>query len=388
MKARLLLCALVLAGCDSPNVAAPVEGGNPTKIAAPVEGGNPVLAARVVGAAGVVRPGMAVQLWEIADDSTHLDTFRLLGESRADDQGWVRFRGRSGIPWVMLVTDSLEGATLEGYGISEQAGQLSVARWGSVRGVWKGRGSRPKWVGLARLPVRAQLQRDGSYYLPHVPWGHRVLVEGPATGRAERAILASLEVLPGSHTELDSGLVTTNSVLIDDFEQLGNGTRLQGLVPQGTWNFKAPNGDTSRIEPGNLEPKWFDVTRMDGDDGRGKAWKVRVDNQMADTSAYGGVVLELGKEGVDASFLDSLTFRMRGNGRFQINLVGTKGRMVGIYTMPSTWGDVTIHTTRLTPYGATSEEVLGSLVRIEWILRESANTEFWLDDLVAWGWNP
>ncbi|QQS04492.1 MAG: hypothetical protein IPK50_19710 [Fibrobacterota bacterium] len=388
MKSRLLLCCLVLCGCEADKVAAPVEGGNPTKVTLPVEGGNPVLAARVVGASGLARQGMPVQLWEIADDTNHLDTFRLLGESKADEQGWVRFTGKPGVPWVMVVTDSLEGASLEGYGISEAAGQLSVARWGSLRGVWKGRGARPGWIGLARLPVRAKLQADGSYFLPRVPWGHRAVVEGPSDGRSPRAILASVEVQPGARMELDSAGHAISAFLVDDFESPGTGSRLVGRVAQGTWNFKAPEGDTSRVEPGSLEPKWFDVTRMAGDDGRGKAWKVRVENELADSADQGGVTLELSPAGVDASTLDSLTFQMRGNGRFQINLVGTRGTLVGVYQMPWTWGPMTVRTDRLTEYGATRQEILGSLVKIEWILRESANTEFWLDDLYAWGWVP
>ncbi|MBK8802619.1 MAG: hypothetical protein IPN71_11305 [Fibrobacteres bacterium] len=388
MRTRLFLCCLALWGCQADKVAAPVEGGNPTKVTLPVEGGNPVLAARVVGESGVARSGIAVQLWEIADDTSHLDTFRLLGQSRADSEGWVRFQGKPGVPWVMVVSDSTEGASLEGYGVSDKAGQLSVARWGSLRGVWKGTGARPQWVGLARLPLRAKVQPDGSYYLPRVPWGRRAIVEGPANGRTGRAILATLEIKPGARVELDSAGQAKSGVLIDDFEGAGTGTLLVGKVAQGTWNFKAPQGDTSRIEPCSLEPQWFDVTRMSGDDGRGKAWKVRVENQLADSSARGGVVLELSPTGVDASALDSLTFQMRGNGQFQINLVGTRGTLVGVYQMPWTWGPMTVRMDRLVATGSTRKEILGSLQRVEWILRESANTEFWLDDLYAWGWIP
>lgn len=388
MKARPWILALALWGCQQEKSVAPVEGGNPAQLASPVEGGNPVLAARIVSESGVVRPGLPVQLWEIADDSSHLDTFRLIGEARSDSAGLVRFAGKEGIPWVMVVTDSLEGAVLEGYGLSMREGRISVSRWGSVRGYWRGTGNRPSWVGLARLPLRTNLQPDGSYFLPRVPKGRRAVVEGPAEGRMERAILATLDVSAGDRLELDSSGRIHAGILIDDFESPGFASRLAGRVPQGTWNFKAPEGDTSRVEPGSLKPIWFDVTRMLGGDGRGKAWKVRVENDSADSAARGGVVLELSKAGLDASSLDSLSFRMRGNGKFQINFIGTRGSLTGILMMPPIWGTVIVRPAALVATGASHQEVLGSLVRIEWIMREKANSEFWLDDIVAWGWKP
>lgn len=388
MKSRALVLVLALWGCQQEKVVSPVEGGNPTQVASPVEGGNPLLAARIVSEAGVARPGLSVQLWEIADDSSHLDTFRLLGETRADSTGWVRFVGKEGIPWVMVVNDSIEGATLEGYGLSMRDGRIAVSRWGSVRGYWRGSGKRPSWVGLARLPLRANLQPDGSYFLPRVPKGRRAVVEGPAEGRVQRAILATVDVSAGDWLELDSSGRVHAGMLIDDFESPGIDSRLVGRVPQGTWNFKAPEGDTSRVEPGSLKPIWFDVTRMSGGDGRGKAWKVRVENDSADSASRGGVVLEISKTGLDASNLDSLSFRMRGNGRFQINFIGTRGSLTGVYPMPSIWGTVVVRPGHLLAYGASQREVLGSLVRIEWIMREKANSEFWLDDIVAWGWRP
>lgn len=398
MKAWWILWVAVLSGCEAERTAMPVEGGNPDQTSpveggnpqpvAPVEGGNPVLAARVVSSNGAIRAGVAVKLWEIADDSIHQDTFCLLGRSVSDAEGIVHFRGKENRPWVMVVDDSLEGASLEGYGATPMAGQLSLARWGSVRGTWKGAGRRPSWVGLARLPLRASVSLDGSYWFPRVPWGHRVVVPGPWSTLTQRPVLASVEVAPGSRTEVDSTGGVHSGLLIDDFENPSRSTFLTGKVEDGRWNFIAPGGDTSRIEPGTLDDFWFGTTRMGGGDGRGNAWKIRVENLDADSLQRGGVFLNLSSKGIDASALDSLSFRMRGNGLIRVSLVGSRGKVDRVFTMPLVWATVVLRPSDFGSDPALVRSALGSLQRIEWISEERGNMEFWLDDLLVHGWVP
>jgi hypothetical protein len=374
---------LVLCGC----------GGDPSpRVSSPVEGGNPVLAARVVDSLGFPVQGARVRLWSQPPLDSLLDSFALLGEGATDANGRVAFPRPAGKRFILEANDlARRGCALSGQELTSDTALLAIARFASVGGVWKGTGPRPAWIGLSDLPLRAALGADGSFTLEEVPYGSRVLREGPYAAdplHGRRRVLATFRVAPGQTLKLDTLVATDSVFLVDDFETGGTTTALGLRVPDGKWSVSPPGGDSTRMEPGSAGLKAIDQSRMNGGDQRGNAWKIRVMNLPGDTLRRGTVALGFAASGVDARGLDSILFRARGGARIRLTLVGAAGAMSRELTLPTIWGEVSLATGDMStkPSGTLVSAILSTATRLEIMELDTGNVEFWLDNLRLRGW--
>lgn len=355
---------------------------------APVEGGNPGIRFLVAGPDGAPRVGVAVMAWVRPDPGVFPDSFLLLDSATTDAAGMAFLEVRSGGAWRVLATDrKTDAGTIAGGEVAGGVATIRLDRGAAVRGVWAGLGDRPSHVGMASLPMRAEVAGDGTWRLSGLPAGRADLVEVGS----RHGLLASLVLRPGDDLDLDTvraDSTDTTSVLVDDFDHAGAATLLASRFPASVWTVVPPAGDSLRMEPRGNAAEWIEMARMDGGDGRGNAWKVRVQNVPADTVRRGAVRLGVVADGLDARTLAGISFRARGGLRLRVRYASVSGATASRdLDVSDTWQTVTVVSQEMTPdAGVTVAGILAELAAIEFVVLDTTNVEFWLDDVRFRGW--
>jgi hypothetical protein len=359
---------------------------------APVEGGNPTLAARVLDTAGRALGQASVKIWSPPSFGYPASSFRLLDSTVTDSLGNFKLPRPEGMRWAVEIRTRNQAFTREASLIPADLGTITTEPLTSWDGIWSGAGAKPVWVGLANLPLRANVDADGHFRLDSLPPGRHVLVESArqdGTTGTVGGVLGNLLVAGGKAMGPDTVRSQAGTLLVDDFEGQGAGTLLRTWFPASRWVVTPPAGDLARMTPsGNLEAG-IDTTRIATGTERRKAWRLQIRPILGNDSVQRGTVgFRLDDVPVDASPLDSVSLWLKGSGTLRVRLVSATGSLQGDLTVDSMWTrrKVIVRDMMLMGNATSPSQVLTRLERIEFTYLDNAQTTLWMDEIRLHGW--
>lgn len=356
------------------------------EMARPVEGGNPTIATHTVvmhiqDVNGKAAQKAWVQVvvppqWE--QDSTR---FLIVDSAYTDSLGKVKIHVPDSILtqiWVRQEETALLVSSAENLQDSIYTLQESPKVYGCIVGEWQPMDT----LYFALIPVHAILDSLGCFEVDRVPAGiHSLVYQGRVIKEQKISPIQSI----------DLGLIYTGAAdfLLEDFESADVLTSISPWDALSKWYVNPPAWNAMNMLPQGSGDAEFAGQFVPSLDGFGMALEVWV-NPYADTTVQkGSVGVVLGADSIDRSDVDSVQFRIKGPVQLKVRFVTTKSTAAETtLAIGPTWERISIDPNQMILMGnqVTLPDILSAWNRIEWIVLDTSEVTFWLDDIHLWGW--
>jgi len=356
------------------------------EIARPVEGGNPTIATHTVvmqvqDVQGKAAQKAIVQVvvpprWEL--DSTQ---FFVVDSAYTDSLGKVKIQVPDSVAsyiWVRKEETALFVSSMENLQDSIYTLQESPLLSGCIVGEWQPKDT----LYFAWIPVHTILDSLGCFQFVRVPAGSHQLVY-------QSQVIKELWVTP--RKSMDLGVIYSGAAdfLLEDFESADALTSISPWDALSKWYVNPPAWNAMNMLPQGSGDADFAAQLVPSLDGFGSALEIWVSPYSDTTVQKGSVGVVLGADSIDRSDVDSIQFRIKGPVQLMVRFVTSKSTAAETtLTIGPSWEHISIVPNQMKLMGnqVTLPEILSAWNRIEWIVLDTTEVTFWLDEIHLWGW--